>query len=99
MTDNMNYTLFQVIRLKDGSDSNGCVLTNKTGELFYDCNGERVFRSSVARTWFFAVSRCGSSGLLNLDYVFNITGKKVLSMQHYSTLDLILDLNVKIFFY
>ncbi|GFR94462.1 transmembrane protein 145 [Elysia marginata] len=69
----------QVIPLRANNDTtSGCSLWNETGsEAFYICLGERVFRSSIPRTWFFAVSRCGSDrndGPLNLNYVFNITG-------------------------
>ncbi|CAG5124627.1 unnamed protein product [Candidula unifasciata] len=64
----------QVIPLRATNDSSGCTLWNETGEAFYVCLGERIFRSSVPRTWFFAVSRCDQSGQLNLNYVFNITG-------------------------
>ena len=68
-------SVLQVIPLRDSKDSSGCTVWNETGEAFYVCVGERVFRSSVARTWFFAISRCGQSGPLNLNYVFNITGQ------------------------
>ncbi|CAL1539196.1 unnamed protein product, partial [Lymnaea stagnalis] len=64
----------QVIPLRASNDSSGCTLWNETGEAFYVCLGERIFRSSVPRTWFFAISRCDRSGPLNLNYVFNITG-------------------------
>ncbi|GFO26436.1 transmembrane protein 145 [Plakobranchus ocellatus] len=66
----------QVIPLRGSNDTtSGCSLWNETGEPFFVCLGERVFRSSIPRTWFFAVSRCDSSaGPLNLNYVFNITG-------------------------
>ena len=67
--------LLQVIPLRDSKDSSGCTLWNDTGTPFYVCLGERVFRSSVARTWFFAVSRCGQGGVMNLKYTFNITGE------------------------
>nr|KAI8752299.1 rho GTPase-activating protein gacZ-like; partial [Biomphalaria glabrata] len=64
----------QVIPLRSSNDSTGCTLWNETGEAFYVCLGERIFRSSVPRTWFFSISRCDRSGPLNLNYVFNITG-------------------------
>ncbi|BFZ14139.1 hypothetical protein BsWGS_17178 [Bradybaena similaris] len=64
----------QVIPLRTTNDSSGCTLWNEKGEDFYVCLGERIFRSSVPRTWFFALSHCDHEGALNLNYVFNITG-------------------------
>lgn len=64
----------QIIPLRASNDSNGCTFWNETGEAFYVCRGERIFRSSVPRTWFFALSHCNQQGPLNLNYVFNITG-------------------------
>ncbi|CAG5134368.1 unnamed protein product, partial [Candidula unifasciata] len=63
----------QVIPLRTTNDSSGCTLWNEKGEDFYVCLGERIFRSSVPRTWFFALSHCEHEGPLNLNYVFNIT--------------------------
>ncbi|KAK3780372.1 hypothetical protein RRG08_061993 [Elysia crispata] len=68
----------QVIPLttKDHPTS-GCSVLEENGEEVYVCREERVFRSSIPRTWYFAVSRCGterSEGFLNLNYEFNITG-------------------------
>ncbi|RUS73104.1 hypothetical protein EGW08_019126 [Elysia chlorotica] len=72
----------QVIPLRANNDSTvGCSIWNETGEPFYVCLGERVFKSSIARTWYFAVSRCGadrSDGPLNLNYVFNITAGHII---------------------
>ncbi|XP_067654210.1 uncharacterized protein [Haliotis asinina] len=64
----------QVIPLYKNNKTVGCNVWNKTGESYYVCLGERIFRSSGPRTWYFALSRCGSKTPLNLNYVFNISG-------------------------
>ena len=66
----------QVIQLHTLNGTKGCSIRNEslTGEPHYVCDGERIFRSSGARTWFFALSRCHSNHSLTLSYSFNVTG-------------------------
>ncbi|XP_041355836.1 uncharacterized protein LOC121373332 [Gigantopelta aegis] len=64
----------QVIPLYKNNRTVGCNVWNETGEPYYVCLGERVFRSSGVRTWYFALSRCDARKSLNLNYVFNISG-------------------------
>ncbi|XP_014769454.1 uncharacterized protein LOC106868623 [Octopus bimaculoides] len=65
----------QIIPLYTGNHKSvGCKISNETGKSIYVCIGERTFRSTGARTWYFAISRCSSKTHLNLNYFFNITG-------------------------
>lgn len=65
----------QVIPLTNQNGTVGCKIWNESGsEPMYVCVGERTFRSSAPRTWYVAVSRCGASGPLTMNYYFNITG-------------------------
>lgn len=64
----------QIIPLTVGNGTVGCKIYNETGEPLYVCTGERSFRSSGPRTWYVALSRCGSNGPLNMNYFFNVTG-------------------------
>ncbi|KAK3095903.1 hypothetical protein FSP39_020609 [Pinctada imbricata] len=67
----------QVIALSTVNATKGCTLWQEPGsEELIVCTGERSFRSSGPRTWYFAVSRCSGSALsqLNMNYYFNVTG-------------------------
>ncbi|KAK6184828.1 hypothetical protein SNE40_007202 [Patella caerulea] len=64
----------QIIPLYKNNRTVGCNIWNETGEPYYVCLGERIFRSSGPRTWYFALSRCDSMQPLNLNYVFNVSG-------------------------
>lgn len=65
----------QIIPLTNQNGTVGCKIWNESGsEPMYVCVGERTFRSSAPRTWYIAISRCGSSEPLTLNYYFNITG-------------------------
>ncbi|KAL8565679.1 hypothetical protein ACOMHN_037691 [Nucella lapillus] len=64
----------QVIPLHTLNKTVGCRVWNNTDESYYVCNGERIFRSSGPRTWYFALSRCGAKNPLTVNYAFNISG-------------------------
>ena len=65
----------QIIPLTDRNGTVGCKVVNENGqEPMYVCVGERIIRSSAPRTWYVAISRCGSSAPLTLNYYFNISG-------------------------
>ena len=65
----------QIIPLTNRNGTVGCKIWNESGsEPMYVCVGERTFRSSAPRTWYIAISRCGSSEPLTMNYYFNITG-------------------------
>lgn len=64
----------QIINLKPDNRTIGCKIWNETGSPQVVCIGERTFRSSGPRTWYFAVSNCGGKGSLDISYFFNITG-------------------------
>lgn len=65
----------QIIPLTNQNGTVGCKIWNESGsEPMYVCVGERTFRSSAPRTWYVAISRCGSTEPLTMNYYFNITG-------------------------
>ena len=65
----------QIIPLTTRNGTVGCKIVNENGnEPMYVCVGERIIRSSAPRTWYVAISRCGSNGPLTMNYYFNITG-------------------------
>lgn len=64
----------QVIALNTMNRTVGCSVWNETGEPYYVCVGERIFRSSGPRTWYFALSRCKANTPLTLNYAFNVSG-------------------------
>lgn len=65
----------QIIPLTNKNGTVGCKIWNESGsEPMYVCVGERTFRSSAPRTWYVAISRCGSTVPLTMNYYFNITG-------------------------
>lgn len=66
----------QVIPLHTLNHTVGCRVWNEsqTEEPYYVCVGERIFRSSGPRTWYFALSRCRAKTALTLNYSFNVSG-------------------------
>ncbi|KAL4216331.1 hypothetical protein ACF0H5_024058 [Mactra antiquata] len=65
----------QVIPLNTDNGTVGCSIWKEEGkEPMNVCIGERTLKSSAPRTWYIAISRCGSSHQLTLNYQFNITG-------------------------
>ncbi|PVD36587.1 hypothetical protein C0Q70_03572 [Pomacea canaliculata] len=64
----------QIIPLHTHNRTVGCSVWNETGEPYYVCVGERIFRSSGPRTWYFALSRCQATSPLTLTYAFNVSG-------------------------
>ncbi|KAK7095804.1 uncharacterized protein [Littorina saxatilis] len=64
----------QVIPLHTLNRTVGCRIWNGTDEPYYVCVGERIFRSSGPRTWYFALSRCGAKTPLTVNYAFNVSG-------------------------
>lgn len=65
----------QIIPLTNKNGTVGCKIWNESGsEPMYVCVGERTFRSSAPRTWYVAISRCGSNVPLTMNYYFNISG-------------------------
>ncbi|XP_076439111.1 uncharacterized protein LOC143277984 [Babylonia areolata] len=64
----------QVIPLHTLNKTAGCRVWNDTDESYYVCIGERIFRSSGPRTWYFALSRCQAKNPLTVNYAFNISG-------------------------
>ncbi|XP_022306168.2 uncharacterized protein LOC111112729 [Crassostrea virginica] len=67
---------YQIIPLSTRNATKGCILyEDSEGTKLYVCTGDRVLQSNGPRTWYFAVSRCGSSpGVLNMNYYFNVSG-------------------------
>ena len=64
----------QIIPLHTLNHTKGCTVWNETDEPYYVCVGERIFRSSGPRTWYFALSRCQAKTPLTVNYAFNVTG-------------------------
>ena len=64
----------QIIPLHTLNRTVGCRVWNETDEPYYVCVGERIFRSSGPRTWYFALSRCQAKTPLTVNYAFNVSG-------------------------
>lgn len=65
----------QVIPLNTKNGTVGCTVWREDGkEPMNVCVGERTLKSSAPRTWYVAISRCGSTSQMTLNYQFNITG-------------------------
>ncbi|XP_045185217.1 uncharacterized protein LOC123543190 [Mercenaria mercenaria] len=65
----------QVIPLNANNGTVGCSIWREEGkESMVVCIGERTLKSSAPRTWYVAISRCGSTSQMTLNYQFNITG-------------------------
>lgn len=65
----------QVIPLNSNNGTVGCSVWREEGkEPMVVCIGERTLKSSAPRTWYVAISRCGSSSQITLNYQFNISG-------------------------
>lgn len=65
----------QVIPLNANNGTVGCSVWHEEGkEPMVVCIGERTLKSSAPRTWYVAISRCGSPNQITLNYQFNITG-------------------------
>lgn len=64
----------QIIPLHTLQRTVGCRIWNETDEPYYVCVGERIFRSSGPRTWYFALSRCQARTPLTINYAFNVSG-------------------------
>lgn len=65
----------QVIPLNTDNNTVGCSIWREEGkEPMNVCIGERTLKSSAPRTWYIAISRCGSTHQLTLNYQFNISG-------------------------
>ena len=64
----------QIIPLHTLNRTAGCRVWNETEEPYYVCVGERIFRSSGPRTWYFALSRCHARTSLTFNYAFNVSG-------------------------
>lgn len=65
----------QVIPLNGNNGTVGCsVWTEQGKEPMVICIGERTLKSSAPRTWYIALSRCGTTSQMTLNYQFNISG-------------------------
>ena len=65
----------QIIPLTSDNGTAGCSIWEENGkEPMNVCVGERTFKSSAPRTWYIAISRCGVTRPLILNYMFNISG-------------------------
>lgn len=65
---------FQVIPLNAENGTVGCTKSIVDGVPTIFCRGVRTLKSSDPRTWYVALSRCGSTQQIVLNYVFSISG-------------------------
>lgn len=65
---------FQIIPLNVDNGTVGCSKWEEDGKQMIYCVGERTLKSTAPRTWYVALSRCGNTTPIAMNYMFNITG-------------------------
>ena len=65
---------FQVIPLNADAGTVGCSKWEEDGKEMIYCVGDRTLKSTAPRTWYIALSRCGTKTPITMNYMFNISG-------------------------
>lgn len=63
-----------MIPLNADNGTVGCSKWSEDGKEMIYCVGERTLKSTAPRTWYVAISRCGSTTPIAMNYMFNISG-------------------------